>query len=579
MKCSIYYHRKNKKNVIPITFLAIFFSLTTSGQNNSPYLFEESHSPTQTAFIQQMLRPESKMRNNYLNNPALLHQMIVDERYFFIGNPQQDTGEKNAVFLTFENSTGEHKGDYLPYEGKKFRDFSVRAHGYTRSNRSTFLGKGYFVTGKHKSYDWNTLRYADLYWPYIVADSTGGDMSYEKYNILCAYSFRTNDLSIGVSGEFTGDFAYRQNDPRIENITTWLTLKTGAAYTYKDCIFSAGIEYMRHRQHMDLHHFRTGQFAGFFIEYGFGMFDYIYSPIFRSMKQQQHMNDYGISLAFNSNPSKPLRMNTKMKYNYNLMTTEENNYKLNLYKGITHQLMFNYGMLWNNNVWGVGFFTDVETSNKKGRENLFERYISAEIDGVNVYDYKKIGHQDRYGLDVINGNADIKISRFFRKKYAFSLLGGIHYFMRDETYSEYDYQIKNGLITPSAGAEVNYNNRSYDLTVKGTWGHRTSVNNKYKVGINMEKHTEFQHAFTPYAYYANNADILTFEITASKHFPFGNIGIQAQMLYTKGKRLNDVFYDPARYNATMPAISRNTISLTPGIHNATWAKVALFAVF
>ena len=47
---------------------------------------------------------------------------------------------------------------------------------------------------------------------------------------------------------------------------------------------------MHHRQHADVKHFRTGQFAGFFIEYGFGMFDYIFSPIFNSMEQRQHIN-------------------------------------------------------------------------------------------------------------------------------------------------------------------------------------------------------------------------------------------------------------------------------------------------
>lgn len=569
---------QNKKFVL-FFLLGLILNQTVAGQSSSLYLLEDSHSPTQTEFMNHILRPEMEMYNHFLSNPALLHLMINDDSSFRLKKRTVIENKENEIFVTTGSSFGKHSGDYLPYEGKTFRDFSLRAIGYTRSEKATFFGKAGFVSGKQQKTDWNTLRFPALYWPYIVADSTGGNLGYEEYNLMCAYSFTTRALTLGFSGEYKGDFAYRQNDPRIENITSWLTLKAGAAYRYKNHLFAVDLSYLLHRQHMDLHHFRTGQFAGFFIEYGFGMFDYVHSPIFRSMKQQQHITNYGINLSFNSDPAKDLRVQTGLTYNYDLMTTEENLYKLNLYRALTHQLHFTNGILWSNNVWGAGLFTDVSYQRKRGQENLFERYVSSVIDGVNVYDYKKIGEQDRYRLNLLNGKTHIKLSYFLNRNYTISLLGGVTYFMRDETYKERDYQIKNELLTPSVGFEFNYEKRSFELQLKGNWAHRYSLNKNYRVQLNMERHTEFQHAFTTYAYYANNADILTAEVTLAKQFGFGKAGILAQLFYVKGERLSDVVYDQAKYAEALPAMGRNTISLTPDVHNASWGKVGLFLIF
>lgn len=523
-----------------------------------------------------MLSAVAKGQTN-IANPALLHLMIDNDRYFFIKASENLMGQ-GTIFTAFDYSRGKQEGDYLPYQGKDFRDFSFRAHGYSKKEKSTFLGKASFSTGIQKQYDWNAVRHAELYWPYIVADSTGGDYHYETYTVMGAYSFELRKVNVGVSAEYKGDFAYRQNDPRAENITTWLTLNAGAAYRVGGNIYSAGIEYMLHRQHVDLHHFRTGQFAGFFIEYGFGMFDYVHSPIFRSMKRQQHLNDWGVNLAFHSDPNRPLRISAQLKYTHDLMTTEENIYKLNLYRATTHKWGMTCSMLWDNAVWGIGWSADLNTAKKDGQENIFERYVSAVIDGVDVYDYNKIGEHHRYHLQTTNGQTDLKLSCFLPHS-TLSVLGGVTCFMRNETYDEYDYQIKNTLLTPLVGMELAHRPSNYDILIRGTWGHRMSLNNTYRVGIDLERHTEFQHAFTPYAYYAHHADIITIEATVARTFAFGKIGINAQLMYQKGRRLSDVSYDPERYAAANPYINRPTISCDPDIHNASYGKVTLFTVF
>ena len=538
-----------------------------------------SNSPLQTEFENRSLRPGTDMRDAYLRNPALIHRMVGERRYFSAENPGFVREKPGTIFIAADGASGRQEGDYLPYEGQEFRDFSVRADGYKQGDRATFFARIGFTAGGNDNVGWSALRNPGLYWPYIVADSTGGDFRYEKYDLMCGYSFRLGRFDLGMSGEYTGDFAFRQNDPRIEDISTWLTFKAGAAYAFRRHVIALNAEFMHHRQHADVKHFRTGQFAGFFIEYGFGMFDYIFSPIFNSMEQRQHINAYGVNLTFNSDPSRALRLNLLLGYGRETMKTEENNYKVNLYRAPANTFDADLGILWNDRRWGAEFLVKAAYEDKKGTENIFERYISSSQDGVDVYDFRKIGEQNRYGMKRLDGSAELKVSRFLGRHYTVSLLGGVGYMMREETYKDHDYLIRNVLLTPSLGIGARYSGEKFDVELRGCWSHRTVPESRYEVGVDLEKNTEFQHAFTTYAYYANTAELYTAELTVARHFRFGTFGLRGQMLCGRGNRIPEAVYDLSRYEQAVPSTSQHTISRTPDRHDSVWFRVSLFTVF
>ena len=538
-----------------------------------------SNSPLQTEFENRSLRPGTDMRDAYLRNPALIHRMVGERRYFSAENPGFVREKPGTIFISADGASGRQEGDYLPYEGREFRDFSVRADGYKQGDRATFFARIGFTAGGNDNVGWSALRNPGLYWPYIVADSTGGDFRYEKYDLMCGYSFRLGRFDLGMSGEYTGDFAFRQNDPRIEDISTWLTFKAGAAYAFRRHVIALNAEFMHHRQHADVKHFRTGQFAGFFIEYGFGMFDYIFSPIFNSMEQRQHINAYGVNLTFNSDPSRALRLNLLLGYGRETMKTEENNYKVNLYRAPANTFDADLGILWNDRRWGAEFLVKAAYEDKKGTENIFERYISSSQDGVDVYDFRKIGEQNRYGMKRLDGSAELKVSRFLGRHYTVSLLGGVGYMMREETYKDHDYLIRNVLLTPSLGIGARYSGEKFDVELRGCWSHRTVPESRYEVGVDLEKNTEFQHAFTTYAYYANTAELYTAELTVARHFRFGTFGLRGQMLCGRGNRIPEAGYDLSRYEQAVPSTSQHTISRTPDRHDSVWFRVSLFTVF
>ena len=98
-----------------------------------------SNSPLQTEFENRSLRPGTDMRDAYLRNPALIHRMVGERRYFSAENPGFVREKPGTIFIAADGASGRQEGDYLPYEGQEFRDFSVRADGYKQGDRATFF--------------------------------------------------------------------------------------------------------------------------------------------------------------------------------------------------------------------------------------------------------------------------------------------------------------------------------------------------------------------------------------------------------------------------------------------------------
>ncbi|MGN0028572.1 MAG: DUF6850 family outer membrane beta-barrel protein [Marinilabiliaceae bacterium] len=543
-------------------------------------LSQRPNSPLESDYQAMSVRPEETMRDAMLGNPAALCGTMRERRLFFNDNPCADK-PSSPITVVFNGATGRMDGDYIPVLGNSFDDVSVLANGYMGGDGDVLYGKAGFTTGGHRGIGWNTLRSPETYWPYIVADSTGGNMGYETYNLMVAYSFGLGgNVDLGISGEYTGDFAYRKTDPRIEDITTWLLAKVGASYrTDGHHRLSLDVEYQFHRQHSEVKHFRSGQFAGFFTEYGFGMFDYVHSSIFNSTKDLQLQHSYGTALQYSSSPQRPFRANGRVAYDLDVMKTEENTYKLNLYRALTSRVAIDMSALWNSDSWGAELIGQAAIASRKGREYIFERYVSDQVDGVDVYDYRKIGHNDRYTLRKASADAQLKLSKYVGPSSTFSVIGALDLLSREERYGAGGYKIVNTLLTPHIGLEVQRMSDSFDSRLTVRYGRRKSLENKYQVNVDLDRHTEYQHAFSPYAYYSHSGNVVTAEAEASHMFGPVRLGLKVQALIVRANRLKDAIYDRGRYDNAIPFASKHSVSLAADAHDQNWTKFSLFAEF
>ena len=93
-----------------------------------------SNSPLQTEFENRSLRPGTDMRDAYLSNPALIHRMVGERRYFSAENPGFVREKPGTIFIAADGASGRQEGDYLPTRG---RSSAIFLSGRTDTSRAT----------------------------------------------------------------------------------------------------------------------------------------------------------------------------------------------------------------------------------------------------------------------------------------------------------------------------------------------------------------------------------------------------------------------------------------------------------
>lgn len=143
------------------------------------------------------------MRDAYLRNPALIHRMVGERRYFSAENPGFVREKPGTIFIAADGASGRQEGDYLPYEGQEFRDFSVRADGYKQGRPGDVLRPDRIYGRRKRQRRLERTAQSRTVLALHCCRFDGGDFRYEKYDLMCGYSFRLGRFDLGMSGEYT----------------------------------------------------------------------------------------------------------------------------------------------------------------------------------------------------------------------------------------------------------------------------------------------------------------------------------------------------------------------------------------
>lgn len=106
-------------------------------------------------------------------------------------------------------------------EGRGLSEGFFDAHTLLHlSGHSALRGSATYRRGVKRGVRWNSTSDFDLLFPYVLADSVGGDLQTETYAFGGAYARRLGDWTAGLSGNYRALHEYRQVDPRPRNITS-----------------------------------------------------------------------------------------------------------------------------------------------------------------------------------------------------------------------------------------------------------------------------------------------------------------------------------------------------------------------
>ncbi len=164
-----------------------------------------------------------------------------------IGGSVYQYAAANAVFRFSESFTELGAGMNLRSESKAFLQaegdgnregaFRVRSHIMLGNNSVAFAGVSY-ANGKKSNVCWNSASDYILLYPYIQADSIGGDLQHETYRFYGGYCHRDRRFHYGINASYRALHEYRQVDPRPRNITADLSASLSGGYQFRNYVVS-----------------------------------------------------------------------------------------------------------------------------------------------------------------------------------------------------------------------------------------------------------------------------------------------------------------------------------------------------
>ena len=118
------------------------------------------------------------------------------------------------------NYAQENSDKFIWQKGSGFNNFTININSFLEKKNNLNLWGGFIYNNiSKKDINFNeTLDYDYLY-PYIMADTVGGDLRDEHYAIVGGLSKAYHKTTIGLESSFVGKQSVRNRDPRTQNIS------------------------------------------------------------------------------------------------------------------------------------------------------------------------------------------------------------------------------------------------------------------------------------------------------------------------------------------------------------------------
>lgn len=135
-----------------------------------------------------------------------------------------------------------------PQQGSGSRHWAFDADSYMKYKGSTLWGAASYRNGKDLSVRWNETSELPLVYPYVMADSIGGDIKKEIYSFSGGYASSRGPLGWGGALGYTAGLYYRAVDPRPRNVTGNLRFSLGGTYRFGGCTAGLMLGYAKYKQ-------------------------------------------------------------------------------------------------------------------------------------------------------------------------------------------------------------------------------------------------------------------------------------------------------------------------------------------
>ncbi|MGX5820907.1 DUF6850 family outer membrane beta-barrel protein [Chitinophaga lutea] len=165
------------------------------------------------ARLREQTSPQTVVRDEVYASPAL---RAYQRQYKYA-----------SLYAAFRKS---EQDLYLQQEGSGRQTFAIRAEAWQRPNAAlTLWGKAGYASETIYNVRFNEAGDYHLVYPYVIADSVGGDMKSETYTFSGGIAKQAGLYQLGLEAAFRGTQSYRDRDPRPKNISSEIDLRLGVS--------------------------------------------------------------------------------------------------------------------------------------------------------------------------------------------------------------------------------------------------------------------------------------------------------------------------------------------------------------
>ncbi len=508
---------------------------------------------------------ENRMLRSYLTNPAYERIVALDSTIL------------KKSYVGVNASRGDLSGDYLLSEGNVSQNYSIDGFGsMSLRGEGTLYGHIQFSQGVDRSISWNAIRYSELYSPYVTTDSLGGDVNYDFYSIVGGYAFNKGCWNYGVEMSFDGEQAHRMTDPRLKNITSWVTAKVGVGYQGSRSTTLLSASYQRNKQHQTMRYWRPGQQERIFVCNGLGLYDTQYSLVVMGYSRMYYMWRMDANLNHTHQLGDRTSLSVGVGYDQYRVSTEETSVR-NLFNATTRRVTPKLELVQNYS-WGKQIlYGELNHQSRAGEENIYETYLSDELNFV--YDFRLIS--TRYNYFAENTDALLQFKTFWNvgsSGSSFSGLLGGYFSNRQERYTTRDFFVQNQWVEPHVGVGYDFRSTRNTLSLSMVYSQKFILEGVYDVdisrGANIE-YLDFQHSFSPYAFYSSEYGSLRFSATYIHNLRRFSLGVRAEGMMRNGSRAEGVEYTgDIGFESSAPLLSK-----TVDRYIENYGRVSVFVLF
>lgn len=404
---------------ITILIIVIFSSVYLSAQTKGLVATAE-HNSNQTVFLSRRF-----------GNPAFMHK-AYNNAYSQLGILFNYSSLNKAIVL--QEGSGISKGSIAAYSYKPLSD------------SKTVWGTASYSSSVKKNVKWNSSSDYFLLYPYVLADSVGGNLKNEQYLFSGGYSIRLGKFVIGGELGYRAEHEYRSFDPRPSNVVSDLKLKIGSYINIPSYKMGVSLTRRVYKQTNSVEFYKEAGVIGEFQMTGLGSYYQRFSGDITSL----HHKGAGWVASFDIAPAGDSGYygTAVFKYDtYDRIAILLNSIPLTALNISSYQLESGWKQNNRNDIdWGIAIICDY--SRRRGIENLAGSASSSSYpiiarllmykNEITSIEFKGFCGKDYFGVTTANKQVD-RYGKFVHRTINWNIVPSIGYI---SFYSRYMYPQK-----------------------------------------------------------------------------------------------------------------------------------------